>query len=43
MRCVDFGWTSTWKTTAKASHGGRASLEYLKEHPEEDEVIHVVF
>jgi hypothetical protein len=37
-----FGWISSWKPSASmASHGGRASLAYLQEHPE-DNVVPVV-
>jgi hypothetical protein len=41
--CGDFGWTATWRTLASSMvHGGRASLEFLKAHPEEGDAIHVV-
>jgi hypothetical protein len=41
--CGDFGWTTTWRTLASLMvHGGRASLEFLKAHPEEGDAIHVV-
>jgi hypothetical protein len=37
-----FGSISYWKPSASfSSHGGRASLAYLQEHPEDD-VVHVV-
>jgi hypothetical protein len=43
MICCDFGWTATWRTLASSMvHGGRASLEFLKAHPEEGDAIHVV-
>jgi hypothetical protein len=29
-------------STSKIEHGGRASLTYLKEHPEEDASVHVM-
>jgi hypothetical protein len=36
-------WTVTWRTLASSlGHGGRASLEFLKAHPEEEDAIHVV-
>jgi hypothetical protein len=41
--CMPFGWTSSWKTTGiGSSHGGRATVAYLNEHPEEADEIHVV-
>ena len=40
LRCVDFGWISSWALSAK--HDGRATLNYLKNHPEDDGGIHVV-
>lgn len=42
LRCTSFDWVSIWKTTATSSHDGRASLKYLKEHPDESGSIHVV-
>jgi hypothetical protein len=37
------GCLAAFKTMATmASHGARASLEYLKMHPGEDQAIHVV-
>jgi hypothetical protein len=43
LTCGDFGWMATWRTLASwMVHGGRASLEFLKAHPEEGDVIHVV-
>ena len=40
LRCVDFGWITSWMLTARKD--GRASIEYLKSHPEDDGGIHVV-
>jgi hypothetical protein len=43
MTCGDFDWMATWRTFASSlGHGGLASLEFLKAHPEEGDVIHVV-
>jgi hypothetical protein len=43
MICGDFDWTATWRTLASSlGHGGRASLEFIKAHLEEGDVIHVV-
>jgi hypothetical protein len=42
MKCSSFDWISSWAPAAKTSHGGRASLEFLKENPEEDASVHVV-
>jgi hypothetical protein len=42
LKCTDFEWTSSWAPASKLAHGGRASLAYLKEHPEEDASVHVV-
>jgi hypothetical protein len=42
MICKSFGWISSWSSTmAGAQHGGRASMEYLQAHPD-DESVHVV-
>jgi hypothetical protein len=39
----DFEWVATWRSTSSSvKHGGRASLEYLRSHPEESRSIHVV-
>ena len=44
LRCTSFDWLSSWKMSmASASHGGRASLAYLQQHPDEDSEVHVVF
>ena len=42
LRCVDFGCVSSWSSTAKSPYGDRATIEYLKEHPEEEEKTHVI-
>jgi hypothetical protein len=42
LKCTDFEWFSSWALASKLAHGGRASLAYLKEHPEEDASVHVV-
>jgi hypothetical protein len=42
MKCSSFDWISSWAPAARTSHGGRASLEFLKENPEEDASVHVV-
>jgi hypothetical protein len=42
LKCTDFKWISSWSPASKLAHGGRASLAYLKEHPEEDASVHVV-
>jgi hypothetical protein len=43
MTCEDFGWITSLQAVASSmSHGGRAKLEYLKTHPEDDMSIHVV-
>jgi hypothetical protein len=42
LKCTAFEWTSSWAPASKLAHGGRASLAYLKEHPEEDASVHVV-
>ena len=42
LNCVNFGWNSTWATTVASPYAGRASLEYLKKHPEESSAVHVV-
>ena len=42
LRCTDFSWISTWSTTATSAFAGRASMKYLKMHPEEADAIHVV-
>jgi hypothetical protein len=42
LKCSSFDWISSWAPAAKTSHGGRASLEFLKKHPEEDASVHVV-
>lgn len=42
LKCVDFGWISSWETTTSSSYGGKASLEQLQEHPEQSGSIHVV-
>jgi hypothetical protein len=42
LKCSSFDWISSWAPASKTSHGGRASLEFLKEHPEEDASVHVV-
>ena len=40
--CKDFLWVTSWLTTAGSACGGRATLSYLQEHPEESNNIHVV-
>lgn len=43
LTCTDFGWLTSWQSSADAAaHGGRATLEYLKAHPDEDSSVHVV-
>jgi hypothetical protein len=42
LKCSSFDWISSWAPASKLSHGGRASLEYLKKHPEEEASVHVV-
>jgi hypothetical protein len=42
LKCTNFEWISSWASASKLAHGGRASLAYLKEHPEEDASVHVV-
>jgi hypothetical protein len=42
LKCSSFDWITSWAPASKLSHGGRASLEYLKEHPEEEASVHVV-
>lgn len=42
LKCSSFDWIASWAPAAKLAHGGRASLEYLKEHPEEEASVHVV-
>jgi hypothetical protein len=42
LKCSSFDWIASWAPASKLPHGGRASLEYLKEHPEEEASVHVV-
>ena len=43
VKCTDFAWGSSWKEgVSTATHGGRASLAYLRAHLEESKSIHVV-
>ena len=42
LNCTSFDWFKTWATSGDSLFGGRASLAYLKEHPEADESTHVV-
>lgn len=42
LKCSSFAWIASWAPASKLAHGGRASLEYLKEHPEEEASVHVV-
>ena len=42
LRCIDFGWIATWASTASSPYGGRATANYLKDHPEESNNVHVV-
>jgi hypothetical protein len=42
LKCSSFDWIASWAPAAKLVHGGRASLEYLKDHPEEEASVHVV-
>jgi hypothetical protein len=42
LKCSSFDWITSWAPASKMSHGGRASLDFLKEHPEEEASVHVV-
>ena len=43
VKCTDSAWGSSWKEGVSTStHGGRASLAYLRAHLEESKSIHVV-
>jgi hypothetical protein len=42
LKCTSFRWISSWALAAKLGHEGWAPVAYLKDHPEEDVVIHVV-
>jgi hypothetical protein len=42
LKCSSFDWISSWAPASKLAHGGRASLEYLKEHPNKHASVHVV-
>jgi hypothetical protein len=40
--CKSFGWISSWSSSAAgAHHGGRASMAYLQNHPDDD-AVHMV-
>jgi hypothetical protein len=42
LKCTSFDWISSWKTTSSSPYGGRATVTYLMEHPEEADKVHVV-
>jgi hypothetical protein len=42
LRCTSFDWVSSWAPASQLEHGGRASMAFLKEHPEEENSIHLV-
>lgn len=42
LKCTSFDWIASWAPASKLAHGGRVSLAYLSEHPEEASSIHVV-
>jgi hypothetical protein len=42
LKCSSFDWIASWAPASKLAYEGRASLEYLKEHPEEEASVHVV-
>jgi hypothetical protein len=40
--CKSFNWITSWSSSAaRAHHGGRASMAYLQNHPDDD-AVHVV-